>query len=96
MTFRCGFTIVSKFGLAGSSVTTNAQPLRARYENARQIAGNSDGGRYSLDVDAAHRRLDISRSTHLVVMDPDSEEVVGDSAGAPPADFDLPAAGAEG
>jgi hypothetical protein len=55
-----------------------------------------EGGRDFLEVDVAHRSLDISSATHLVMMDPESEEVVGEIAETPPAVSDFPAAGAEG
>jgi hypothetical protein len=96
MRFRLALTVVSMLGLAGTSATANAQSLIDRHEKARRIANGGEGGRDFPEVDAAHRRLDISRATHVVVMDLDPEEVVGEIAGTAPADPDFPAVGAEG
>ena len=96
MRLRLALTVVSMLGLAGTSATANAQPPIDGHGKARKIAICGEGGRDFPEFDAAHRRLDISRATHVVAMDPDSEEVVGEIAGIPPADSDFPAPGAEG
>ena len=102
MRLRLALTIVSMLWHAGTLATTNGQPLIDRRGKARKIAIGGDGGRDFLEVNAVHRGLEISRATHLVVMDLDSEmdldreEVVGEIAETPSADSDFPAAGVEG
>lgn len=96
MRFRLALAVVSMLGLAGASATTNAPLQSDRHGESRKIAIGGEGGRDLPEVDAAHRRLDISRATNIVVLDPESEEVVGEIAQILPADPDFPAAGAEG
>jgi hypothetical protein len=95
MRLRLALTAGSLLGLTGTPATTNSQPLIDRNGEARKMVMGGGGGRDFLEVDAAHRRYDISRTTHAVVTDSDSEEVVGEIAETP-ADSDLSAARAEG
>jgi DNA-binding beta-propeller fold protein YncE len=83
MRIRLALTIVSMLGLAAASAATHAQPPTDRYQKVRKIAIGGEGGWDFLEVDAAHRRLYISRATRVVVMDLDSEKVVGEIAGTP-------------
>ena len=96
MRFQFAFTVMLMLGLAGMSATANAQPVIDRHGKARTIADGGEGCRDFLDVDAAHRRPEISGATRVVVTDPNPEEVVSEIAGTPRADSDFPAAGVEG
>jgi hypothetical protein len=96
MRLRLALTVMSLLGLAVTSATTNGQPLIDRHGKGRQMAMGGDGGPDLLEVDTVHRRLDISRATHLIVMDSDSEEVVGGIAETLTADPDFPETGAAG
>jgi DNA-binding beta-propeller fold protein YncE len=59
------------------------QDPTARYDTVRKIAVGGEGGWDFLEVDAANRRLYVTRGTHVVVLDIDSEKVVGDIADTP-------------
>jgi DNA-binding beta-propeller fold protein YncE len=60
-----------------------AQDPVARYDTVRTIKVGGDGGWDFLEVDAANRRLYVARSTRVVVIDLDSEKVVGEIAETP-------------
>jgi DNA-binding beta-propeller fold protein YncE len=60
-----------------------AQDPAARYERVRKIAIGGEGGWDFLEVDAANRRLYVTRGTRVVVVDLDSEKVVGEIADTP-------------
>jgi DNA-binding beta-propeller fold protein YncE len=60
-----------------------AQDLTSRYDTVRKIAVGGDGGWDFLEVDAANRRLYVTRGTRVVVLDIDSEKVVGEIAETP-------------
>jgi DNA-binding beta-propeller fold protein YncE len=60
-----------------------AQDPSARYEKVRKISIGGEGGWDFLEVDAANRRLYVTRGTRVVVVDLDSEKVVGEIADTP-------------
>jgi DNA-binding beta-propeller fold protein YncE len=66
-----------------SVVPADAQDSVAAYEKVRKIAIGGEGGWDFLEVDAANKRLYVSRSTRVVVIDLDSEKVVGEITGTP-------------
>ncbi len=55
-----------------------AQDAAARYEKVRTIPIGNEGGWDFLEVDAANRRLYVARGTRVVVLDLDTERVVGE------------------
>jgi DNA-binding beta-propeller fold protein YncE len=63
--------------------TTQAQAPSKRYEKVRKIEIGGEGGWDFLEVDAANRKLYIARSTRVIVVDLDSEKVVGEIAETP-------------
>ena len=60
-----------------------AQDPAARYDTVHKIAIGGEGGWDFLEVDAANRRLYVTRGTRVVVVDIDSEKVVGEIADTP-------------
>src|SRR2546426_747193 len=60
-----------------------SQDSTARYEQVRTIKIGGDGGWDFLEVDAANRKLYVTRGTRVVVMDVDTEKVVGEIADTP-------------
>jgi DNA-binding beta-propeller fold protein YncE len=60
-----------------------AQDPAARYEKVHKIEIGGEGGWDFLEVHAANRRLYVARATHVIVVDLDSEKVVGDIADTP-------------
>ena len=60
-----------------------AQDPAARYDTVHKIAIGGEGGWDFLEVDAANRRLYVTRGTRVVVVDLDSEKVVGEIADTP-------------
>jgi DNA-binding beta-propeller fold protein YncE len=64
-------------------VPTRAQSPVARYEKAHKITIGGEGGWDFLEVDAANRRLYVTRGTHVAVVDLESEKVVGEIADTP-------------
>jgi DNA-binding beta-propeller fold protein YncE len=80
-------TTMARITLALSAVlllilvsTAGAQDPSARYEKVHTIAIGGDGGWDFLEVDPANRRLYVTRGTRVVVVDLDSEKVVGEIA----------------
>jgi DNA-binding beta-propeller fold protein YncE len=61
----------------------SAQDPSARYEKSHTIAIGGEGGWDFLEVDAANRRLYVARGNRVVVVDLDSEKVVGEIADTP-------------
>jgi YVTN family beta-propeller protein len=61
----------------------NAQDPTARYNKVHTIKVGGEGGWDFLEVDAANRKLYVARSTHVVVVDLDTEKVVGDIPNTP-------------
>jgi DNA-binding beta-propeller fold protein YncE len=64
-------------------VSTRAQDPTSRYEKVHKIAIGGEGGWDFLEVDAANRRLYVTRGTRVVVVDLDKETVVGEIADTP-------------
>jgi DNA-binding beta-propeller fold protein YncE len=60
-----------------------AQAPSARYDTVHKIAIGGDGGWDFLEVDAANRRLYVTRGTRVVVVDIDTEKVIGEIADTP-------------
>ena len=69
--------------LLGQVATTKAQDRTARYEKAHKIEIGGEGGWDFLEVDAANRRLHVARGTRVVVVDLETEKVVGEIADTP-------------
>jgi YVTN family beta-propeller protein len=65
---------------AGSSLTQGA-PASNEYKILKTIKLGGDGGWDCLTVDPEARRLYISRGTHVMVVDADTGQVVGDIPG---------------
>ncbi len=78
MRARIASTVVMATILLGASATTKAQDVVDRYEKVRKIAIGGEGGWDFLEVDAANRKLYIARATRVIVLDLDSEKVVGE------------------
>jgi DNA-binding beta-propeller fold protein YncE len=83
MRTRLGFAIAFVYVFLCSYATTKAQGPIDRYEKVRKIAIGGEGGWDFLEVDAANRRLYIARATRVIVMDLDSEKVVGEIPDTP-------------
>ena len=60
-----------------------AQDPTSRYEKVHKIEIGGEGGWDFLEVDAANRRLYVTRGTRVVVVDLDTEKVVGEIADTP-------------
>ena len=60
-----------------------AQDPTDRYDKVHKIAIGGEGGWDFLEVDAANRRLYVTRGTRVVVVDLDTEKVVGEIADTP-------------
>jgi len=80
---RLGFGLASALMLLGLASTAQAQAPAARYEKVHKITIGGEGGWDFLEVDAANRRLYVSRSTKVIVVDPDSKKVVGEITETP-------------
>jgi DNA-binding beta-propeller fold protein YncE len=60
-----------------------AQDNTSRYDKVRKIEIGGEGGWDFIEVDAANRRLYVTRGTRVVVVDLDTEKVVGEIADTP-------------
>jgi DNA-binding beta-propeller fold protein YncE len=60
-----------------------AQDAASAYEKVHKIEIGGDGGWDFIEVDAANRRLYVTRGTRVVVVDLDTEKVVGEIAETP-------------
>jgi DNA-binding beta-propeller fold protein YncE len=60
-----------------------AQDPTARYDKVHKIPIGGDGGWDFLEVDAPNRHLFVTRGTKVIVVDLDSEKVVGEIADTP-------------
>ena len=60
-----------------------AQDNTARYDVVRKIAVGGEGGWDFIEVDSANRRLYITRGTRVVVVDMNTEIIVGEIADTP-------------
>ncbi len=69
--------------LCAPTPSAEAQDPLARYDKVHTIKVGGDGGWDFLEVDVANRRLFVARSTRVVVIDLDTEKVVGEIADTP-------------
>jgi DNA-binding beta-propeller fold protein YncE len=60
-----------------------AQDPTARYDSVHKITIGGEGGWDFLEVDAANRRLYVTRGNRVVVLDIDSEKVIGEIPDTP-------------
>jgi DNA-binding beta-propeller fold protein YncE len=79
---RLGFVLVPALLLALVPPVRAQDPL-ASYEKIHKITIGGEGGWDFLEVDAANRRLYVTRGTRVVVVDLDTEKVVGEIADTP-------------
>ena len=70
--------LVCILALAANSYSAGAYAADSGYHLLKRLKVGGAGGWDYLTVDSAARRLYISRSTHVMVVDLDSEQVVGD------------------
>ena len=80
---RLGFGLASALTLLGLVLPAQAQSPSARYEKVRKITIGGEGGWDFLEVDAVNRKLYVARSTRVIVVDLESEKVVGEIADTP-------------
>jgi DNA-binding beta-propeller fold protein YncE len=78
---KFAFTFVAT--LFGSTVFVGAQTPAPVPTSVRKITIGGEGGWDYLTADAASKRLYVSRSNHIIVLDTESEKVVGELAGTP-------------
>lgn len=74
------FVLALTFTLPGTVI---AQATAGEYHVVRKINTGGDGGWDYLSVDTAGRRLYVSRSTHVQVIDTDTDSLVGDIPATP-------------
>ena len=74
--------IVSMFVLAGTAVFARSE-ADPGYHLIKRVKIGGEGGWDYLTVDGAARRLYLSRSSHVMVIDLDTDKVVGDIADTP-------------
>ena len=79
---RLAIALCAALMFAPASIAEAQDPL-ARYDKVHTIKVGGDGGWDFLEVDTANRRLFVARSTRVVVIDLDSEKVVGEIADTP-------------
>lgn len=75
--------LVCILALAANSYVAGAFAADSGYHLLKRLKVGGDGGWDYLTVDSAARRLYLSRSTHVMVIDLDSEKVVGDIPNTP-------------
>ena len=63
--------------------TASAQDPLSGYEKVRKLAIGGEGGWDFLEVDPSAQRLFVTRGTHVVVLDLESEKVIGEIADTP-------------
>ncbi len=80
---RLGFALASALMLLGLASTARAQGPDPRYEKVHKITIGGEGSWDFLEVDAANRKLYVARSTKVIVVDLDTEKVVGEIAETP-------------
>jgi len=80
---RLGLALISALLLLAPASPAAAQDLSARYDKVRKIEIGGEGGWDFLEVDAVNRKLYVTRSTRVVVVDLESEKVVGEIAETP-------------
>src|SRR6266550_7762952 len=74
------FIFLLGLSFAGSSLARAVRPAMA-YKVVKTVKLGGDGGWDCLTVDSQARRLYISRGTHVMVVNSDTGEVVGDIPG---------------
>src|SRR5260370_42556188 len=79
---RLGFAAAPALLLALVASSSAQDPL-AGYDKVHKIAVGGEGGWDFLEVDPATSRLFVTRGTHVVVVDPQTEAVVGEIADTP-------------
>ena len=82
MVVRRGFALISALVLALVTPASAHDPLSG-YEKVRKLAIGGEGGWDFLEVDPASQRLFVTRGTHVVVLDLESERVVGEISNTP-------------
>jgi len=82
MIVRRVFALMSALVLA-LVTPAGAQDLLSGYEKVRKLAIGGEGGWDFLEVDPASQRLFVARGTHVVVLDLESEKVVGEIPDTP-------------
>ena len=82
MVVRRGFALISALVLALVTPASAHDPLSG-YEKVRKLAIGGEGGWDFLEVDPASQRLFVTRGTHVVVLDLESERVVGEISDTP-------------
>jgi DNA-binding beta-propeller fold protein YncE len=80
---RIGFALATALMLLALGSTTQAQAPDARYEKVHKITIGGEGSWDFLEVDAANRKLYVARNTRVIVLDLDTEKVVGEIADTP-------------
>jgi len=65
------------------TMRAGAQDLTSRYDNVRTIKLGGDGGWDFLEVDDANRALYVTRGTRVVVIDLETEKVIGEITDTP-------------
>jgi len=75
--------LVCILALAANSYPAGSYAADSGYHILKRLKVGGDGGWDYLTVDSAARRLYISRSTHVMVVDLESEKVVGDIPDTP-------------
>jgi DNA-binding beta-propeller fold protein YncE len=80
---RFGFALTPALLLFALLPSASGQNPLARYEKIHKIEIGGEGGWDFLEVDAANRRLYVTRSTRVVVVDLDTEKVIGEIADTP-------------
>jgi DNA-binding beta-propeller fold protein YncE len=83
MRTRLASALASVLLLSGIPATTTAQDQVAPYEKVRKIAIGGEGGWDFLEVDATNRKLYVARATRVIVVDLDTEKVVGEIKDTP-------------
>jgi len=66
-----------------ATMRAGAQDLTSRYDNVRTIKLGGDGGWDFLEVDDANRALYVTRGTRVVVIDLETEKVIGEITDTP-------------
>ncbi len=82
MVARRGFALMSALVLALVS-PAGAQDSLSGYEKVRKLEIGGEGGWDFLEVDPACQRLFVTRGTHVLVVDLESEKVVGEIPSTP-------------
>jgi len=82
MMVRRVFVLMSALVLALVTPAGAQDPLSG-YEKVRKLAIGGEGGWDFLEVDPAAQKLFVTRGTHVVVLDLESEKVVGEISDTP-------------